>query len=79
MNGAAAQPGHSLNIAFQRRVAGAAEDCKAASISFVPLVLESLGGWHEVAVAQVAELGRCRARQEGTVVLWNNRVLDIAS
>jgi len=46
-------------------VTGAAEDCRAAGISFIPIVFESLGGWHEVAVSQVARLGRCQARQEG--------------
>ncbi len=28
-------------------------------------MLESLCGWHEVAVSQVARLARCQARQEG--------------
>ena len=65
VNGAAADPGYSLNTAYQRKVTGAAEDCRAAGITFIPIVFESLGGWHEVAVSQVARLGRCQARQEG--------------
>ena len=36
-----------------------------SGIAFSPIVSESLGGWHEVAVSQVARLGRCQARQEG--------------
>ena len=65
MHGAAAAPGYSFNIAYQRKVAGAAEGCRAVGIAFIPIVFESLGGWHEVAVSQVARLGRCQARQEG--------------
>ena len=51
VNGAAATPGYSLNIAYQRKVSGAAEDCRAAGIAFIPIVFESLGCWHEVAVS----------------------------
>ena len=32
---------------------------------FIPLPVETLGGWHEVAVDQIKKVGRALARQTG--------------
>ena len=63
--GAAAEPGYSLTQAFNRKVAGAGEECQAAGIAFIPLAVESLGGWHQVAVEEIKRLGKAHARQAG--------------
>ena len=63
--GAAANPGFALSQAFDRKMRSAADDCRAQGISFLPMAVESLGGWHEVAVNQVKKLASALARQEG--------------
>ena len=44
---------------------GASEDCRRKGIAFLPLVVESLGGWHTAAEAEVKKLGVVLARQTG--------------
>ena len=44
---------------------GAAKDCRSQGISFLPVAVESLGGWHGIAVAQVKKIASALARQEG--------------
>ena len=39
-----------------------AEDCQRQGIAFLPLVVESMGGWHATAERQVKKLGSCLAR-----------------
>ena len=65
MAGAAANPGFALSQAFDRKMRSAADDCRAQGISFLPMAVESLGGWHEVAVNQVKKLASALALQEG--------------
>ena len=62
---AAVTPGHALTFAYQRKLRGAAEDCRRESIAFLPLAVESLGGWHSAAEAEVKKLGAALARQSG--------------
>ena len=62
---AAVTPGYALNFAYQRKVRGVAEDCRREGIAFLPLVAESLGGWHSAAEAEVRKLGSALARHSG--------------
>ena len=62
---AAINPGHALQFAFERKINGAAEECRREGIDFVPLAVESFGGWHEVATREVVKLGRALARHTG--------------
>ena len=41
------------------------EGCRLAGIVFIPLPVETLGGWHEQTVAQVKRLGSALARHTG--------------
>lgn len=63
--GAATKPGHAADVAYQRKMNGAAEDCRAQGIAFLPLAAETFGGWHEVAVVQVKKLASALARHNG--------------
>ena len=63
--GAAASPGHAADVAFQRKMVGAAEACRSEGIVFLPLAGETFGGWHEVAVLQVNKLASALARHNG--------------
>ena len=63
--GAAASPGHALEVAVNRKNRGALEDCRRQGIKFIPLAVESLGGWHELAVGEIRKLAAALARQSG--------------
>jgi hypothetical protein len=63
--GAAATPGHALNHRYGTKMSGSAEDCRLEGIQFLPVVVETLGGWHEGAVKQVKKLAAARARHSG--------------
>ena len=60
--GAATTPGHALHYAYGNKVRGAGEACRRQGIAFLPLVVESFGGWHEVAEREVRKLGAALAR-----------------
>ena len=61
----ATRPGSALDKAYDRKMRGAAEDCLAQGIVFLPLAAEALGGWHEMAVNKVKKLASAVARQTG--------------
>ena len=42
-----------------------AEACQREGVFFVPMVTESFGRWHEVAVKEVERLGAALIRQSG--------------
>ena len=48
--GAASVSGYALSVAKERKVAAHSEACQSAGVSFVPMVVETLGGWDEEAV-----------------------------
>ena len=58
----AAAPGYALKYAWERKMRSAFEACRAQNISFIPLPVETLGGWHAEAVKQIARIGRELAR-----------------
>ena len=68
---AAAEPGGALDKAYQRKVKDTAEACRLEGIVFLPFAVETLGGFHSGAVAQVrqlaAALARCKGVEEGEV------------
>ena len=62
---AASVPGHAATEAYSRKMREAGEECRRQGIIFTPLALESLGGWHNVAVQELKKLGSALARQTG--------------
>ena len=70
--GASTEAGHALTHAFNRKMRGTAEACHRQGVAFMPLVVESYGGWHEMGVREVERLGAALARQSGGEVrhLW---------
>ena len=69
--GAAAEAGSSLAKACKRKVRDTAEACRQEGIVFCPFAMETLGGLHSGAIAQVkqlaASLARCKGSEEGEV------------
>ena len=58
VTGAATTQGHALSVGENRKMAAHAEACRSVGVTFVPLVVESLGGWSETAVHSIKSIDR---------------------
>ena len=58
----AANPGYALRLAWERKMRSAFDACNAQRISFIPLPVETFGGWHPEAEKQIERIGRELAR-----------------
>jgi hypothetical protein len=58
-------PGHTLVVAFNDKCRDYLEACEREGISFIPLPVETLGGWHKKAVDQLRKLAKAQARSTG--------------
>ena len=65
LTGAASTPGHALSYAYTRKMRGAEEDCRRQGIAFLPLAVESFGGWHGGAEREVKKITAALARHTG--------------
>ena len=54
----AAESGFALQYAWDRKMRAAYDACNAQRISFIPLPVETFGGWHPAAIKHIARLGR---------------------
>ena len=59
------KPGHALNYVFDWKMTKHGAACRREGLVFLPMPVESLGGWHEQAVEQVKKIGAALARQTG--------------
>ena len=62
---AAIEPGHALTMAYREKMRITADQCDQQGIAFIPVVAESLGGWHKVGLEQLRKLGSALARHTG--------------
>ena len=62
---AAAEAGSALKSAYERKVQGAAAACQEQGLAFLPIAMETLGGLHQVTIAQLKRLASALARQAG--------------
>ena len=62
---AAVHAGHSLTVRFNDKMTKHGEACRREGMVFIPLVVETLGGWEEQADVQIKRLGAALARQTG--------------
>ena len=62
---AATEPGSALTYAYNNKMRVTAELCDQQGITFIPVVAESMGGWHKVALEQLRKLGSALARHTG--------------
>ena len=63
---AALTPGHALHIAEERKLAVHGEECHLEEVNFIPLVLESLGGWGQDLIDVVKTTGRLQGQRLGS-------------
>jgi hypothetical protein len=59
---AATTAGHALTYAYNRKMT---EACRVAGLVFIPMPMETLGGWHKKTVEQVRKIGSALARHTG--------------
>ena len=62
---AATTQGHSLTVGEERKRVAHSEACHSAGVTFIPMVVESLGGWGEEAVHTIKNIGRLQAHRLG--------------
>ena len=72
LQGAAITPGHALAVGENRKMTMHASHCQAVGVSFVPLVIESLWGWSDLAVKTISSIGRLLGQRLG--ILPSNSV-----
>ena len=65
-SGAASEKGYALKVAEERKMAAHNAECRGAGVSFVPLAVESLGGWSHEAALQISRIGRLVGQRLGT-------------
>ena len=65
LRGAACTQGHALLVGEERKMAAHAESCRAVGVSFVPLVIETLGGWSKGAADALTSIGRLLGQRLG--------------
>ena len=57
--------GNFDHYAYGNKVQGAGDTCRRQGIVFLPMAVESFGGWHEVAEREVKKLGAALAGHTG--------------
>ena len=66
ITGASTTQGHALLVGEDRKMAAHAEACHAVGVAFIPLVVESIGGWSSRAVDTIRSFGRLLGQRMGT-------------
>ena len=59
--------GYALQYPWDRKMRNAFDACDAQRISFIPLPVETFGGWHPIAKRHISRLGRELARSPANV------------
>ena len=62
---AASEPSSALELATRRKRQSHDQDCHDAGIDFVPLPVETLGGWSADAISTIKEIARLAAQRSG--------------
>ena len=65
-NAAANTPGHALQVGINRKMASHSSACQSVGVNFIPLIVESLGGWSSEAISTVRAIGRLQGQRLGT-------------
>ena len=65
IQGASVTPGYAITVGEDRKFRIHLENCLAAGVSFVPLVVESLGGWSDEAIDTLRLIGKQQAQRMG--------------
>ena len=66
LQGASKTQGYALRVGAERKRAAHNEACRSVGVIFIPLVVESLGGWSEEASQTIARIGRLMGQRIGS-------------
>ena len=58
LSGVATSPGHVLNVGANRKLAAGPPACPTAGVEFIPLMVETLGGWSSEAILNLKKIGQ---------------------
>ena len=64
--GASKTQGYALRVGEERKRAAHNEACSSVGVIFIPLVVESLGGWSEKAYETIARIGHLLGQRMGS-------------
>ena len=56
--GAASEPGFALKVAEARKLASHNAECRNIGILFLPVVVETLGGWSPDSITLISRIGK---------------------
>ena len=73
--GAASTQWHALMVGEERKTAAHHAACQSVGVVFIPLVVESLGGWSEEAVHNISMIGRLLGLRTGAPLSVSTRHL----
>ena len=62
VNGASTIQGHALSIGEERKLTVHAAPCRSVGVSFIPMIVASLGGWSPRAVDVIKCIGRLQGQ-----------------
>ncbi len=65
LSGASTTPGHALQVGEDRKMAAHAGACRAIGVIFIPLVVESLGGWSQEDTQTIVCISRLQGQRLG--------------
>ena len=65
VEGAADTQGRALTVGRVRKLAAHSADCRSVGVDFIPLVIESLGGWDDEVIATIGSIGRLLGQRLG--------------
>ena len=65
VHGAAENQRYALSICEERKMATHAASCREVGVSFIPLAVESLGGWSDLAAKTISRIGRLLGQRLG--------------
>ena len=65
VNGASTIQGHALSIGEERKLTVHAAPCRSVGVSFIPMIVESLGGWSPRAVDVIKCIGHLQGQRLG--------------
>ena len=57
--------GHALTVREDRKMAAHAKACRAVGVSFIPLTVESIGGWSDKVADTIKSIGRLLGQRVG--------------
>ena len=63
---AANSPGYALRVHEEKKMKAHADSCHSRGILFVPLIVETIGGWSDEAIKTISYIGHLQGQRLGS-------------